>query len=559
MSYLGMSVKEAVESVNANVNGWFLPSVQRPYVWGSRYESEKYIAKLFDSILRGYPIGGLIVWNNKNEMPYREFLTDYHNDDISKEVEKGKWKRQDKWLVYDGQQRLQTLYSCLRYSINDRVLIFDLLFDISNIDEDRDNVGFSFCNKNDDLEPNYIRMNELFVKLEEEKTQFRKEKIAEINKPDKEIIIENNIDLLWDIFVKKNEKSIAYFPVESPDETTVNEIFQRLNTGGVPLSQSDLLLSKIKERKHDFEEEIQYFTRDIFRITEGYSISVDHILQLLNLIIRGRTKIDPTTTTSKDIDSFIEEWPKMKTAVDEFYKNFFHGSFKINNQAIVPRKLALYPLIVFFKLCCDKNINYRKMTANTVNNLKKYFIMSQINDWNIASIVDNVAKKVISDNEKKAIPEFNLDDLQPIISKKRQWFISEDWFTSYTWFSLKILTPTRIYNYTPDNKGRYNPEIDHIFPQNGETNPEYKKAVNIIWNMQPVQGEINNYKRKRNPLEFFNSQDGSKYFQEYDFVPNLDSDDWKSWNTFIANRREKMIKFLKNTYEIEFVNDEETN
>lgn len=51
MSYLGMSVKEAVENVNSNVNGWFLLSVQRPYVWGSRYESEKYIAKLFDSIL----------------------------------------------------------------------------------------------------------------------------------------------------------------------------------------------------------------------------------------------------------------------------------------------------------------------------------------------------------------------------------------------------------------------------------------------------------------------------------------------------------------------------
>ena len=129
MSYLGMSVKEAVENVNSNVNGWFLPSVQRPYVWGSRYESEKYIAKLFDPILRGYPIGGLIVWNNKNEMPYREFLTDYHNDDISKEVEKGKWSRQDKWLVYDGQQRLQTLFSCLKYSINDRVLVYDLFFE----------------------------------------------------------------------------------------------------------------------------------------------------------------------------------------------------------------------------------------------------------------------------------------------------------------------------------------------------------------------------------------------------------------------------------------------
>jgi len=92
-------------------------------------------------------------------------------------------------------------------------------------------------------------MNEIFIKLEKEKTSFRKEIFSKIgDNTEKEDIVEENIDLLWDIFVKKDTKSIAYFPVESPDETTVDEIFQRLNTGGVPLSQSDLLLSKIKEK-----------------------------------------------------------------------------------------------------------------------------------------------------------------------------------------------------------------------------------------------------------------------------------------------------------------------
>ena len=553
-----MSVKEAVENVNSNVNGWFLPYVQRPYVWGSRYESEKYIAKLFDSILRGYPIGGLIVWNNKNEMPYREFLTDYHNDDISKEVEKGKWSRQDKWLVYDGQQRLQTLFSCLKYSINDRVLVYDLFFDISKIEEDRDKVGFSFCNKNEDLAPNYVRMNEIFVKLEKEKTAFRKEILSKIgDNSDKEDIVEENIDLLWDIFVKKDTKSIAYFPVESPDETTVNEIFQRLNTGGVPLSQSDLLLSKIKEKKHDFEEEILYFTREIFQKTQGYYIDADQILQLLNLLIRGGIRIAPDKTTPAEIDLFIKEWPILKVAVEDFYTNFIYESFKINNQAIVPRKLAIYPIIIFFKIIHDKSINYKKLNFETVQNLKKYFILSQINDWNIASIVDNVSKKVIETNKNSASPIFNIDDFKPIIQKNRNWDLFEDWFTSYTWFSLKILTPTRLYNFTPDNKNRYNPEIDHIFPQKGEKDEDYRKNVNIIWNMQPVKGEINNYKRKRNPLEFFTSEDGSKYFSEYDFVEPISSEEWKNWKLFIDNRKSRMIKFLKETYDLEFSENKE--
>lgn len=553
-----MSVKEAVENVNANVNGWFLPSVQRPYVWGSRYECEKYIAKLFDSILRGYPIGGLIVWNNKNEMPYREFLTDYHNDDISKEVEKGKWSRQDKWLVYDGQQRLQTLFSCLKYSINDRVLVYDLFFDISKIEEDRDKVGFLFCNKNEDLPSNYVRMNEIFVKLEKEKTSFRKEILSKIgNIYEKEDIVEENIDLLWDIFVKKDTKSIAYFPVESPDETTVNEIFQRLNTGGVPLSQSDLLLSKIKEKKHDFEEEILYFTREIFQKTQGYYIDADQILQLLNLLIRGGIRIAPDKTTSAEIELFIKEWPLLKVAVEDFYTNFIYESFKINNQAIVPRKLAIYPLIIFFKIANDKFINFKKMNSETVKNLKKYFILSQINDWNIATIVDNISKMIIENNKSSNSLIFNIDDFKTIIQKNRSLDLYEDWFTSYTWFSLKILTPTHIYNFTPDNKNRYNPEIDHIFPQKGENDEEYRKSVNIIWNMQPVKGEINNYKRKRNPLEFFTAEDGAKYFSEYDFVEPLSSEEWKSWKTFIDKRKSRMVKFLKETYDLEFSENRE--
>ena len=135
MSFLSISVKEAIEKINAINNGWFLPAVQRPYVWGSRYESEKYICKLFDSILRGYPIGTLIVWNSDKEIPYRRFIEDYSDGYYAKFVDKNLWKREDKWLVYDGQQRLQTLYSCLKYTLNDRVLTYNLFFDLDNHDD----------------------------------------------------------------------------------------------------------------------------------------------------------------------------------------------------------------------------------------------------------------------------------------------------------------------------------------------------------------------------------------------------------------------------------------
>lgn len=72
--YTPISIKDTVNKVN---NGWYLPAIQRPYVWGNRYESEKYICKLFDSMYQGYPIGVLILWNaTKKKVAYRKFLQD---------------------------------------------------------------------------------------------------------------------------------------------------------------------------------------------------------------------------------------------------------------------------------------------------------------------------------------------------------------------------------------------------------------------------------------------------------------------------------------------------
>ncbi len=82
--YTPISIKDAVKKVNEE---WFLPAIQRPYVWGNRYESEKYICRLFDSMYQEYPIGVLILWNAKNKkVAHREFLRDFHSEDIYNNV-----------------------------------------------------------------------------------------------------------------------------------------------------------------------------------------------------------------------------------------------------------------------------------------------------------------------------------------------------------------------------------------------------------------------------------------------------------------------------------------
>jgi uncharacterized protein with ParB-like and HNH nuclease domain len=110
--YHPISVKEAIKKVN---NTWFLPAIQRPYDWGERFRKKDFIFKPFDSIFKEYPIGTMIIWETKKEIPYRPFLEDYDSEKLSKIVDQRMWGL-EKLLVYDGQQRLQSLFSCLKYT-----------------------------------------------------------------------------------------------------------------------------------------------------------------------------------------------------------------------------------------------------------------------------------------------------------------------------------------------------------------------------------------------------------------------------------------------------------
>lgn len=575
MSYLGISVKEAINNINNGVNGWYLPAIQRPYVWGSRYENEMYICKLFDSILKSYPIGGLIVWNTEEEVPYREFITNYIPGETQKLVDKGLYGRKDKWLIYDGQQRLQTLYSCLRHTFNDKILVYDLLFDLSN-GNDPDETGFSFVSKNTTIDWHYIRMNELFAKLpNDDKRAYRKniyKKNTNITDKEEELV-EKSIDVLWDIFVKTETKSLAYFPIITSNEKIVNEVFERLNTGNGS-SLADLLFSKIKAEYFDFEEVLQGCSKKIYDSTgKGYLFSAYGILQLLHLIVKKGVRIDPKKVKNSEIIEFNTSWNKLEKPLLSFFTDYLWGQFKINNSSIVPRNLALLPIMVYFYEVFNKGFVFKNFSSENLKKINQYFIKSQINDWNLQSYADNFTRiiKEKSQNTNELF-EFPLFEIENYIQERklRNIEVFEQTFTGYVWFTLKILTPHRTYQFEPDMTGRFNPEIDHIFPKKlKDRTPEYESRVDIVWNMQPTKGEINGYKTNIHPRDFFTdtvknnkgeSIIGSKYVSDYDFLfpinqeKHIDFSD-EIWNNpigFIEKRRVEMIEYLKNKYDIVF-------
>ena len=581
MSYQDISVKTAIKNINNDNNGWFLPAIQRPYVWGSRHENELYICKLFDSILRGYPIGGLIVWNTEEEIPYREFVSDYETGDIPTLVEKGLHTRRDKWLVYDGQQRLQTLHSCLKYTFNGKILVYNLLFDLSD-EHDPNETGFSFVEKNSELQWNFMRMNELFSKSKDEKIDVRRSIIGQAIDLDKdeEVLVEKNLDYLWGIYVETDKSSLAYFPIQSSKEEEVNEIFQRLNSGGMALTLSDYLFTRIKGSRdnYDFEERLQHASKDIYNHTgKGCVFGAYNVLQALHLVVKGRVRVDPNKVKDNELNEFPISWHTLKDSLHDFFLHYLWGQFRINSMSIIPRRLALLPIMIYFHEIYKKGHKYRHISSESLKSMNQYFIKSQINDWNLQTYVDNFSTIIISRSQESGdlFFDFPIKEIEAKINEKKQRNIdiNEETFRNYIWFSLKILTPNRIYQFDPDMRGRFNPEIDHIFPVRLKgKSKDYQNEVNVIWNMQPIKGEINNQKSNHHPKDFFTDRIldghgkiiyGNKYVSEFDFLPKLrngetdfSDDAWNNPSQFIEKRKMLMINFIWETYGIKFSSNE---
>ena len=554
MSYTGIAIRDAMEKIN---NEWFLPAIQRPYVWGSRYNSERYICKLFDSLYQKYPIGVLIFWETKNAVAHREFLRDYHQGDVYKNVEEGLWIRH-KNLVYDGQQRLQTLYSCLKYTFNDRILVFDLTYN-RNADTDGE-TGFRFVDTKENLKPTEIKMNQLLVIDSDDKTAKRRLRTEKSVGLSDELcaLVEDNVDILWSIFVEREIKALAYFPVKSSNEEDVNDVFERLNTGGLPLSKADLLFSKIKAKYSDFEAEIMDLSNQLKTRTKIAFTSYD-ILQLIHLIVRNRARVDENVT-SKEIDGFCAVWKELPVAINSFFDDYLRGHFNISHISIIRYKNPLLVMLVFFYRLCKNGGKYHKLISDVVKSLDRFFITSQLNSWDLQSYTDNFVKIIFANNDTTIFPE---EDIFKYVKDRanREIDVKEMVYRNNLWFSLKITFPERNFEFDYSMTNRFNPELDHIFPKNlVGMNDDYKKYVDVIWNMQPIKGEVNLDKSNHHPKLFFTDSTvngkqlcGEKYYNDYDCIPPMTSTDWDDYKVFIENRREKMIGKLEELYGIKLI------
>ncbi len=97
-----------------------LPAIQRDFVW-----DETRVEMLLDSIMRGYPIGIVLLCETHTASQHRQFEASYAGEKRFKYHDNSRQRRLK--VVLDGQQRLQSLFVALYGKFHGKSLYFDVL------------------------------------------------------------------------------------------------------------------------------------------------------------------------------------------------------------------------------------------------------------------------------------------------------------------------------------------------------------------------------------------------------------------------------------------------
>lgn len=434
--------------------GFWLPNIQRPFVW-----SEDQIERLFDSIMREYPISTLLVWRTKSEIRRRKFIENYKCSlkltDFQVPVDS-----KTKLLVLDGQQRLQSLFIGLKGSYEKKELFFDVLSGDLVAPEDI-RYQFRFLDPSAALFPwvkfkDIVFSNELFNKLAKSILAH-----VEHSLTDRQIErVEDNIARIIKQFC--NDEVIVYQELDGVDnpqayqEDDVVEIFIRANSGGTKLGKSDLLFSLLTVSWEDANENLEALLAELNN--SGYDFTRDFILKTcLSLLDRGARYEVSKFRDGVTREEIVEKWKAISDAIKSV-KDFLVGKTFLRCDQALPSYLSLIPLVYFRYHFPNK--------WKEAQNLDAYLLRSLITGA-FSGTPDNLIDKCT-----RYIAETGNFDVQQIFgiirADGRNLEITPNTILGQHYGSKNIHLIFNIwykdFNYTPAYQNSL-PQIDHIFPQ----------------------------------------------------------------------------------------------
>jgi hypothetical protein len=323
-----MSIAAALRQIQEHK--LILPAIQREYVW-----KPSQVVRVFDSIMRGYPVGSFLSWKvlpeTISKFKFYGFMKDYsafsnrHNPVIDIPTDR------EVVAVLDGQQRLTSLNIGLRgtyafknhggwsnkaWSYPERRLYLNVLGQAPE-NELGLKYHFQFLTK-DDLEAATDDEHKKWLPVSE---VYDAAEASALSRTVAKHGFGNNMtatDIVWKVWdaVHKNA-SLHFYEEDEQDIERVLDIFVRVNSGGTVLSYSDLLLSiATAQWEGDARAAVHGLVDSLNQTGVGFNFSRDTILKSgLVLADVGDIGFKVKNFTTANMAKLEADWEAMSTSL----------------------------------------------------------------------------------------------------------------------------------------------------------------------------------------------------------------------------------------------------
>lgn len=569
-----ITIAQAIERIHRNE--YLLPAFQRDFVW-----SAEQIEKLFDSLMKGYPISSMLFWKvkggTKTDFRFYKFLSafiQYHricNDPIPTD------NINDFYAVLDGQQRLTSLYVglCGSYAYKDYRKLWDyseynfptrhLYFNISRKytqeESDREFI-FSFVDKNISKE------KDLFIDKSNEKW-FRVGKILALHQDYNygidEFAEDNNIDkeskrllrLLDNVIHTKLNINFYEEDEQKPDKAV--NIFIRINSGGTALSFSDILMSiAIANCKQmDAKTEIKNLVEHVR--SKGFNISHDFILKSFLYLYHKDVRSLITSFNLGFIELVENNWTRIRDAVSNLFdllRSFGLTDFTMTSyNAAMPILYYLYHKDIYQDF-------YKKMGNREDCEIIKKWLFSILLRRAFGASADSVLAQsrrayttdITGSYIKETVTLFPATEINSEIRKLSD--VGDDFIEDllYSQKDSRYSFPILAMMYPNLDYRNNNFHQDHLHPASAYNDLEEKdkekygwQVYNSILNLQMLDANENESKNAK-PLEKWVSEQtrnkDMRKFMEDHLIPDTDLS-LSNFSDFIEKRKAMLVQRIR--------------
>lgn len=549
---------------------YVLPAIQRPFVW-----KHEQVEQLFDSIMRGYPIGTFMFWNLKKKsindelIKIYEFIKDVNEDEelVNPDIA-AKTYPSDAYAVIDGQQRLTALYVGLsgtfayykKYAKRSGVCPKRKLYlDIANeLAEDNDPKSYNFKfltaeEKESDSNHHWFKVEDIIPFDEDDVESYLDETHCENR---------NILRTLWRSIC--SHKNISYYEEESQDSDRVLDIFIRANSGGTPLYKSDLLMAMIAHLwEIDIREEMTDLIGDVAEYGSSenrFKIDRDFVLKTCLVLHSNDVRSILSNFNRENISKFEENWERTKNAIKAAFK--FLQNLGFDNKSIQAKGAVITLTYYIFYNGLEDKINKGTFdpTGENRKNIVTWLVRVFINGIYGGAPDTTHAKmrNILRENPGEEFPYNAM--LEAYRSEGNNLDVTED------------VLKDRLHSPFNSDRARYMLVLlyqgrsmapvhaDHLHPQSLYKSKEYTKILpkedqeffkntyDTVLNLQLLESSINESKGDTPLTEWMKKNDikpGDIYLSEGT------STDFKDYRAFIADRQKNMLSKLKTIMGIE--------